>query len=241
MKIYTGLMACLLLALTQHTNAMDKNVRRTAERILSKDRISSTSKQQKKLIESFSEQDLHDAKTFPDDFSLVIAALSDENNFPTLNKYEQLLHDANEQFHDVPGFKELFKRIVRASPHADDAHLRGAIYELEIALQIAREDDSDEEILEFGKKIIDPANNQTKRIVDIVTTDRWIEGKERSTIAKKLKDLKSQIKSQKLYADQYNKDHEEHPIIYQVHFKNPVNAKLADWLEKQQIAFVAPR
>lgn len=234
-----GKVACLSLIIL-NCAAMDRYVKKSAERILAKERISNTVKQQKKLIESFSEQDLQNSQTYPDDFSLVISALANDNNFPTLTKQEQLLYNANEQFHNVPGFKELFKRIVRASPHADDAHIRGALYELELALAIANAQDSDEEIVEFGKKIVDPSNGKIKRIIDIVTTERWIEGKDRSPQVKKLKELKSQLKSQKSYADEYNKEHPEKPIKYQVYFRNSVNEKLSEWLERQNISFVAP-
>lgn len=233
-----GLIACSSLIIVNCT-AMDKQVKKSAERILAKDRISNTSKQQKKLIDSFSEQDLKDSTTYPDDFSLVISALTTENTFPALTKHEQLLHEANELFHDTPGFKELFRRIVRASPHADDAHIRGALYELELALKIAKQD-TDEEIVEFGKKIVNSHNGQTKRVIDIVTSDRWIECKDRSDQAKKLSDLKSQLKSQKSYADAYNQEHPENPIVYEVHFRNPINEKLTFWLENQKIRFVAP-
>lgn len=238
MKII-GKVTCLSL-LALNCNAMDRQIKKSAERILANDRISNTAKQQLKLVRSFSEQDLEDSTMYPDELSLVIAALGSQNTFPALTKHEQILHVANQHFHDTPGFKELFKRIVRALPHADEAHIRGALYEVELALAIVNAPNSHEEIVEFGKKIIDSTNGQTKRIIDIVTTTRWIECKDRSVHAKKFSDLKSQLKSQKSYADKYNQENPEDLIVYEVHFRNSINAKLASWLERQKIAFVSP-
>ena len=240
MKNYSGLFAVITLALCCNSTAIHKNkskktMRRSAERVLNDKRCSSPSNEQTKLIDTFLKHDnVEDEVLYPDDLSLVIGALSIDNT-SILRAYEERLYKANELFYNVPGYINLLKRIASSD---NEAHRRGALYELQLALDIEAQDDG-EEVLEFGKIIFNDHNNQARTEIDLVTTKRAIECKNRSLQGKDLGKLKTQLITQKKCIEVL-KHKDEKSIEYEVHFKLPVTAKFAQWLIHQQITFVAP-
>ncbi len=242
MKIYCGALAIFAITLCISSLGMNKKdkrqMRRSAERILNDKRLSNSAHDEKTLIESLSEQEASQGQTlYPDDLSNIIDALTRKTTLSLVRQNKETLHKAHQLFFLIPGYKTLLQRIVTST---NTSHVQGALYELEVALAIDAQDD-DETVIEFGKKIIDDYHQRESTEIDIVTiksheedeTETWIECKNMAERTKHLKDLKTQLKRQKDLAA-------EHQSRYKVLFRSTISPQLTDWLNRQQIAFVAP-
>lgn len=233
-----GILAVIIFGLCGNITAMNKDkksIRRSAERLLSGKRCSSPNKEQKKIIDTFLEyDDIEGEVLYPDDLSLVVDALN-VGNSPQLKASQEMLHRANLLFFKVPGYISLLKRIARSD---NEAHRRGAFFEIQLALDILNRD-SGEEVVEFGRKIFKDNTQVTE--VDLVTNRRAIECKSRSLESKDLSKLRTQLTTQKKCIQALNGTVEDDDALaYEVHFKLSVNEKFAQWLKRNDIQFVAP-
>lgn len=217
-----------------------RKIRRSAERIMHDPRLSNSIHTEQMLIESLSEQETDQGQTqYPDDLSNIVDALNRKRTLSIVRQNAETLHKAHQLFYLVPGYKTLLKRILTSS---DTAHAQGALYEVEVALDIEAQDDG-ETVIEFGRKISSTYHPISTEI-DIVTkktyeenqeeyeTETWIECKNTTERAKKLAPLKTQLKRQSDHATAYGSD-------YKVYFKSTISPKLTNWLRKQRISYIS--
>lgn len=200
-------------------------------------RYSNPEKQQKKLLQEL-KNNASTQTLSPSNFDLVVTALAYGNTIMPIARNRQMLEQSHDLFYDVPGYQGLVGRIIQHAgvPNEED-HFRGALFELQKAIEI-EEADSDEYVQAFNQKLIGEESNRVLREIDIVTNKRWIECKDIQE-HKKLGDYKKQIASQQKLALLYNLTAKA-PITYEVHFKSTVSEALLDWLDGKDIAYVCP-